>query len=616
MALDTMESEAGALSVGRSRRSTAGNRMRDLLEQERERLELRADEGEDEMFRDEEGDVDFEAKVDDAEDIVDSDFDQSSDDGADGEDELEGERVLEEEERAARKASRVKAAPVGIRRPAVTSKAGQPSSRAMGTTVGTGTAQLDRNQAPSKRISFAATHVNGESSHRSSQRKSTMKATLTVQARLKTEEKRRQEATQRALPKRKKVKLSQADRIAEALEMEEQNRASLKKYLQLEEERRERDRRKGKRRLDGGWIRFRSVTESRQRRRVEAVASKDEEEVTRTGEGATNNMLLSDPVFAAREGARKEREREGQGSAEEAKEPQSNKLVGDAEADHMGVGHSRTTTASDVAPNESSPHPAKTPTEMDAIAAEKGNDRRSEEREGGASVPEPGGGAVVPVKDDEPIVGDGTTQVDRVLDAGEPASNAEAECEARTYLSLHQLPEDTPWQTYYSHLLGSHVNWSQYLMVPARNRPLRPRQSVCPITGLPALYKDPRSGIAYANKEAYQLITQVIAGHYRWTGRPLEDQEEDAPGAGSSRSSTVAVSGPYDPMEMGYWLDGLDEPGACSALYRAEERQRPPNAVMYQPRGVVAPGDEVALVAAAQALPAGTTRSGGRRSAK
>lgn len=111
------------LSMGRSKRSTAGNRMRQLLEQERERLEAEAEaeeeattnmygkqrdtENEDKddnvMFLEEEGDIDFEEKDDDVYDIVDSDFDQSSDQGGDDDDEEQGEKALQEEERAAKK---------------------------------------------------------------------------------------------------------------------------------------------------------------------------------------------------------------------------------------------------------------------------------------------------------------------------------------------------------------------------------------------------------------------------------------------------------------------------------------------------------------------------------
>ncbi|CAJ0911261.1 20491_t:CDS:2, partial [Entrophospora sp. SA101] len=42
---------------------------------------------------------------------------------------------------------------------------------------------------------------------------------------------------------------------------------------------------------------------------------------------------------------------------------------------------------------------------------------------------------------------------------------------------------------------------------------------ICPITGLPAKYKDPRSGIPYANMEAYFKIQELINHQYTWYGK-------------------------------------------------------------------------------------------------
>ncbi|KAF9926707.1 Vacuolar protein sorting-associated protein 72 [Mortierella alpina] len=43
------------------------------------------------------------------------------------------------------------------------------------------------------------------------------------------------------------------------------------------------------------------------------------------------------------------------------------------------------------------------------------------------------------------------------------------------------------------------------------------RKPVCPITGLPAKYKDPKSGIPYANKEAYKILQNVVRHGYVWS---------------------------------------------------------------------------------------------------
>ncbi len=65
----------------------------------------------------------------------------------------------------------------------------------------------------------------------------------------------------------------------------------------------------------------------------------------------------------------------------------------------------------------------------------------------------------------------------------------------RTLLSVERMPDDWEWLDEFNVLLGTHCDWSAYPFVPSRNRPLKPRQSICPITGLPAVYKDPRTGV-------------------------------------------------------------------------------------------------------------------------
>ncbi len=43
----------------------------------------------------------------------------------------------------------------------------------------------------------------------------------------------------------------------------------------------------------------------------------------------------------------------------------------------------------------------------------------------------------------------------------------------------------------------------------------RPKQT-CPLTGLPAPYRDPRSGTPYANKWAYDQLTKVLMHEFEW----------------------------------------------------------------------------------------------------
>lgn len=98
-----------SLVAGRSKRSTAGNRMRALLDQQHN---LSTNDEADEIFREEDNDDEFAAPQREEEDVFDSDFGDSSDEEGPegrkkgGDDESEGERELEAEEERKRKAAR------------------------------------------------------------------------------------------------------------------------------------------------------------------------------------------------------------------------------------------------------------------------------------------------------------------------------------------------------------------------------------------------------------------------------------------------------------------------------------------------------------------------------
>jgi vacuolar protein sorting-associated protein 72 len=564
--------------------------MRELLEQERERLQAEADEpvvnpgksvneedDEDAIFKDDAGadgeDVDFEQRED-VEDVVDSDFDLSSDQG-DEDDEEAGERELEEQEKAARKASRV---------------AAQQKTKVAFVRKAPATSATAVKRTPSNVNAAAAAQQ-----QRASKRAATMQVADAVQARLQQDMQKRAEMTRVATPKRKKVRLSQADLIAEALEMEDLNRESLKAFFEREEQRRERDRRKSKKRMEGPFLRWRSVAVNRvsgqQRHAIEVL---DE----RTGMTKPQQSLTLDPVFAAREAAVQERKRLTAASSIAGADSKAEQLKDDM--------HSRTSTStSDLITAPQNAAPEETPQEDVTMQETSTLTVVTDGEEQKAETPEA-----------------------RATGASTETDPMKEEWESRAYVSIHDLPASTPWPVLFGHVLGTHVDWSRYAIVPARNRPLRPRQSVCPITGLPAVYPDPRTGIAFANLEAYVNITKLLDGAYRWSGLGIEmsSDTETTSKARKSLNKDVAQAASTDPLHLGCFLDHIDEPGANQVLALAypssassvDLNGKPaPHGTTFQyvPRGALAPGDEQAVVAAAKALPAGTTRSGTRRSA-
>lgn len=121
-----------------------------------------------------------------------------------------------------------------------------------------------------------------------------------------------------------------------------------------------------------------------------------------------------------------------------------------------------------------------------------------------------------------------------------------------------QQSENAPlptWRQTMEAMFGDHVKWDEVRVFSGKNRPFctsippnfyilrrphhllaipaRPRER-CPITGLPAIYIDPRTGTPYANVQAFQEISKVLKHEYVWSeelgcyvGPDDEDQYED-----------------------------------------------------------------------------------------
>lgn len=110
----------------------------------------------------------------------------------------------------------------------------------------------------------------------------------------------------------------------------------------------------------------------------------------------------------------------------------------------------------------------------------------------------------------------------------------------RNFVLLEPAPAN--WYKEMRVLFGNHTNWSKLKVVPARNRPqselldrefvssldaflillsLLPfparRPTLCAITGLPALYLDPRTGVPYANLSAYKTLTSLLEQQWNWS---------------------------------------------------------------------------------------------------
>ena len=70
------------------------------------------------------------------------------------------------------------------------------------------------------------------------------------------------------------------------------------------------------------------------------------------------------------------------------------------------------------------------------------------------------------------------------------------------------------WGETMNTLFGDHAEWTKMKVYDGVKM-----VDKCPITGLPAIYKCPHTGIPYANKEAYQILQQLLRREHttRWS---------------------------------------------------------------------------------------------------
>lgn len=465
----------------RARRSNAGNRMQELLA----RGEFEADD----MFLEAENDVEFEAREEEP-DIVDSDFDGNSTEEESDED-VEADESIAREEKRQRKAAK-------------------PVVRTLAQPKGPSAPAPARPRAPRTMPSVVP-----PGGVRSSSRRSTVENKMATQTKLQEAEARR--ASVRARPAKRVKHLTQDALIREALEMEEENTQSLLHYLEQEEERKARQRQAGKKHMSGPFVRWISV--GLDQNIFNSIEVRDAKAKKEPPSEERENAL---PQGTEAQAAREMPERTTPLPTEEAgPEPDS----GAAEPRTEAPNESR------EAPNEVAEPHSEAPNE----APEPRSETLSESRETPNEAPEPHTEAPIEsceavqppslacsepnesAQETHPPLAPSHAPMEPAAST-DPDTPSSTEKTARTILSLHGLEPGATWVDEFRYLLGDHCAWDRLPFVPSRNRPYRPRQSMCVITGLPARYRDPRTGIPYATTEAYATIERVLRGEYVWTG--------------------------------------------------------------------------------------------------
>ena len=501
----------------RARRSNAGNRMQELLA----RGEFEADD----MFLEAENDVEFEAREEEP-DIVDSDFDGNSTEEESDED-VEAEESIAREERRQRKAAK-------------------PVVRTLAQPKGPSAPAPARPRAPRTMPSVVP-----PGGVRSSSRRSTVENKMATQTKLQEAEARR--ASVRARPAKRVKHLTQDALIREALEMEEENTQSLLHYLEQEEERKARQRQAGKKHMSGPFVRWISVgldqnifnsIEVRDAKAKKEPPSEERENAFPKGteaQAAREMPERTTPVPTEEAGPepdsgaaepRIETPNESREAPNEAAEPPSEALSESREAPNEVAEphseapieaterHSEAPIESREAPIEATERHSETPIES-REAPNEATERHSETPiESCEAVQPPSLACSEPnesAQETLPPLAPSDAPMEPAAST-DPDTPSSTEKTARTILSLHGLEPGATWVDEFRYLLGDHCAWDRLPFVPSRNRPYRPRQSTCVITGLPARYRDPRTGIPYATTEAYATIERVLRGEYVWTG--------------------------------------------------------------------------------------------------
>ncbi|KAL8293281.1 hypothetical protein RQP46_000975 [Phenoliferia psychrophenolica] len=439
--------------------------MRALLEEEG----LIEDE---ELFREEEDDVDFQAK--DEEDVFDSDFGSTdSEDGAEDEGEDAGEKQLERDAKAERRDARGKKK--AVHTPFLPSFARQTKQQARRAPVASTSASTldDASEGPppkKRKISLAAVNAIAGITPRESSRKSSVAFKKTI------------EATLPKPVKKATVTLTQADLIAEALETEEINRASLLAFYAAEEDRRAADRIAGMRyEIVGPKLTFLS--------RLEGVPRVDK------GKGVEGSAAAADTAAAKLESGRR-----------------------------------------------------------------------------------------------------------RLIEVIAPTSDlATTQPYARNYVILSEF--DGTRQEEMTAIFGEHHEWGSVKVVPSRSRVLHRKVPLCPLTGLPAPYRDPRTMTPYSSLAAYRTLTALVDQSYPWdptqsvfTGKAgyglqkeLEDRHSSSLSSSRGKGKAVATASTSGAAPTTTTTTPAENPyGQSPRGEHLLDRWRPPTLKVVYARGVKA----------------------------
>ncbi|KAF8584935.1 hypothetical protein K439DRAFT_1410435 [Ramaria rubella] len=479
----------------RSKRSTAGNRMEAAL----------AEMSVEDLMQDVEEDVDFVSKADE-EDMFESDFASTDEDG---DDEDAGEKALEEEEKRAKRAARQKPFKVPkIPARKVTFDSPAPEGEDGGSSTPKGKSK------PQRRVSLgqatdAETGEVLEVNKRQSSREATRLNTQELQSRLKTAEGRRALLTKR--PKEVERRKTQAELIAAALDMEEENIISHRDYLVTEEERRKKAR-VVKPETIGPKIRWRSriedvsvsvydpIPQSYQTQRPSWISPFAQNSNSTAHPGVPyHNPYISSPMQAP----------SGSTTPQIPGHPYTPSNPRAVPSNPPASTSKQTPATPTTVPPYTNPYYQYSYYNVQSQPSH--------------SPYQPYG----PYYTYQPPGQYGSTQSPRPhlqLHPQAQVTRKTTEKQTKNYVEIlldEERPQEKPkWRETMDALFGDHADWDNVRVYVGKNRPVARQIQTCPITGLQARYRDPRSGVPYANAGAFRILSRLLAHEYVWSPAP------------------------------------------------------------------------------------------------
>ncbi|EKM60548.1 uncharacterized protein PHACADRAFT_110047 [Phanerochaete carnosa HHB-10118-sp] len=102
----------------------------------------------------------------------------------------------------------------------------------------------------------------------------------------------------------------------------------------------------------------------------------------------------------------------------------------------------------------------------------------------------------------------------------QPEPIERTEIVAKNYV-VHELSQEEDaskplWKDTMAAMFGDHAKWEELKVYSGKGRPTSRPVDTCPITGHRAKYRDPRTGVPFANVRAFQTLTQVLAHDFTW----------------------------------------------------------------------------------------------------